>query len=90
MYKLLMLRTQIYLPADQIRNLKRIAVEEDISLSLVIRKMIGDKLQEKKLDLKKNNCGKWLLSLGKKAEELKIKGPKDLATNLDKYLYGDK
>jgi len=85
-----MMRTQIYLPADQIRNLKKIAVEEDVSLSLVIRKMIGDKLREKKLGSKKNNCGKWLLSLGKKAEKLETKGPKDLATNLDKYLYGDK
>jgi len=85
-----MMRTQIYLPADQIRNLKKIALEENSSLSLVIRRIIGDKLQEKKPNLEKNNCGKWLLSLGKRAEELKVKGPKDLATNLDKYLYGDK
>jgi hypothetical protein len=30
----------------------------------------------------------WLLSLAKKAEKMKVKGPRDLASNIDKYLYG--
>jgi len=36
----------------------------------------------------KENSGNWLLSLAKEAEKLKIKGPKDLSSGLDKYLHG--
>lgn len=43
-------------------------------------------MKNKKLD----SVGRWLVSLAKKAEKFKVKGPKDLAGNLDKYLYGGK
>lgn len=86
-----MLRTQIYLPTNQLKLLKKIAWEEEISLSEVIRRLIDKKLAEtKKIDYESQNTGSWLLSLANKAKRLKIKGPKDLASKMDFYLYGQK
>ena len=84
-----MVRTQIYLPEKQLRILKTLATEEDISLSEAIRRLVEDKLMNKKAKTNKvKNTGSWLLSLAAKAKKLKIKGPRDLASNMDKYLYG--
>ena len=82
-----MLRTQIYLPHNQLKLLKKMAWEEEISLSEAIRRLINEKLVEaKKVDYKQNS-GSWLLGLADKAKKLKIKGPKDLASKMDFYLY---
>lgn len=85
-----MIRAQIYLPTNQLRLLKRIAWEEEVSLSETIRKLINEKLTETKKANYKQNTGSWLLSLANKAKRLKIKGPKDLASNMDFYLYGQR
>lgn len=85
-----MVRTQIYLPEKQLRVLKTIAVEENISLSETIRRLVEERLMNKLAKTQKSkDVGGWLLSLAAKAKKLKIKGPKDLASNIDKYLYGD-
>lgn len=68
--------------------LKQIAWKEDITVSEAIRRLINERLLEKKRRGKKNNAGAWLFSLAKKAEKLGFSGPKDLALNMDKYLYG--
>lgn len=80
-----MTRTQIYLPYDQISYLRQRALAENTSVSEIIRRVIEDSGPKKKTKI---NAGKWLLSLAKLGEQRKVKGPKDLATNLDKYLYG--
>lgn len=86
-----MLRTQIYLPAEQLKLLKKISWEEESSMSETIRKIIEEKLVESgKVKHKVKNIGSWLLALATKAKRMKIKGPKDLASNLDFYLYGQK
>lgn len=85
-----MLRTQIYLAPSQLVVLKRTALEENISLSETIRRLVDEKLKEKKPQKKNQNVGDWLLSLARKAKKLKTKGPKDLASRLDYYLYGAK
>ena len=85
MYNYLMTRTQIYLPYDQISYLRQRALAENTSVSEIIRRFVYD------FGLKKGvqrNVGKILLAMAKDAEQRKVKGPKDLATNLDKYLYG--
>lgn len=86
-----MKRTQIYFPYHQLRLLKKKAYEEEASLSEIIRRLIQKALEEKSFPLKKakkqENSGDWLLSLAKEAEKLKIKGPKDLSSSIDKYLY---
>ena len=91
-----MVRTQIYLPEDQIARLKQLAYQEDISLSEVIRRAIKEKitLKNKKSQVRKErkykSAGEWLLSMAKEAERKGFKGPKDLASHVDKYLYGKK
>jgi len=89
-----MVRTQIYLPENQIEKLKRLAYDEKKSLSEMIRIYIDQglkfKLRIKTGNSKDKNVGDWLLSLAKEAKRKKIKGPKDLASNIDKYLYGGK
>lgn len=91
-----MIRTQIYLPENQIARLKQLAYQEDISVSEIIRRTIKEKftLKIKKSRVTKKrkykNAGEWLLSMAKEAERKGFKGPKDLASNVDKYLYGGK
>lgn len=91
-----MIRTQIYLPENQVTQLKQIAYKEDLSVSEIIRRTLEEKLTikiKKGKDTKKKkykNAGAWLLSQARMAERRGWKGPKDLATNVDKYLYGEK
>lgn len=85
-----MLRTQIYLPENQVDILKALAYQEKVSVSEIIRNIIETELNtpHKKIKTAKKNAGQWLLLLAKEAKLHKVFGPKDLAANLDKYLYG--
>lgn len=83
-----MLRTQIYLPGEQIKLLKRIAYTQEVTLSKVIRDLVREKLLHDKEDQEVGNVGSYLLSLAQKAKKMEIKAPKDLASRLDDYLYG--
>ncbi len=92
MYKCIMLRTQIYLPADHIKYLRIIAQEENISVSEAIRRVLDNKVKEDIMPKGKKmtkNVGSWLLALASKAKKLNIKGPSNLASKMDKYLYGN-
>lgn len=82
-----MLRTQIYLPQLYLRHLRQEAKKKNTTLSNTIRSLIEKDIRAKQ-PIKRQNAGTWLLSLAKEAERLKIRGPKDLASNMDKYLYG--
>lgn len=77
-------RTQIYLTKTQIDTLRQVAQKRKVSMSEVIRSLIKEKVE--KAPVKKEG----LLSAARKINKLGIKGPKDLATLLDKYLYGRK
>jgi predicted DNA-binding ribbon-helix-helix protein len=77
-------RTQIYLTKTQIETLRQIAQKRKVSISEIIRSLIREKLE--KTPIKKEG----LLSVAKRINKIGIKGPKDLATRLDKYLYGGK
>lgn len=90
-----MLRTQVYLPYSQVRTLKQIASEREVSMSEVLRRLISDKLVDKKKPVKevskrKKHVLDGLLVLARKFEKAGVKGPSDLATNMDEYLYGGK
>jgi len=80
-----MTRTQIYLPRDLINIFRQKAFEENISVSEAIRRALESCGQKKKT---KKNAGKILLEMARDAERRGVKGPKDLASNVDKYLYG--
>lgn len=84
-----MLRTQIYLPESQVRALRKVAAKDNTSVSEVIRKAVDQQVikKGKPSNMRFKNAGESLGFLAKEAERLKFKGPKDLATNMDKYLY---
>lgn len=81
-----MIRTQIYLTQKQHTTLKKKAHAENSTVSHQIRKIIEKDLKEKPVE--EFNSGKWLLSMAEEAEKIGASGPKDLASNVDKYLYG--
>ncbi len=90
MYKVCMVRTQVYLTSKQHSLLKKKAHAENSTLSEVLRKAIDKDLRVAEKSKKRQNAGEWLLSMAEKAERLGIKGPPDPASNMDKYLYGEK
>lgn len=88
-----MIRTQIYFPENQMLALRETAFAEDISLSEAVRKYVNlgftkRKDERKKPDKNAGRAGNFLLSLSCEAKKLKIKGPANLASQVDKYLYG--
>lgn len=81
-----MIRTQIYLPKELYQEIAFAAKRENKAKAAVIREALEEGLTKKK---PKKNAGETLLELAKMAEKYKWKGPKDLSTNHDKYLYED-
>lgn len=88
-YAYRMIRTQIYLPLNQLQLLKQTALEERTSVSEVIRrKLASPGTKVKRFAKPKKSVGESLLGLATLFEKKGVKGPKDLSKNMDKYLYG--
>lgn len=86
-YIINMTRTQIYLPKSQRDMLAQEARKRNTTISAVVRMIIQEKLETKKP--KKTLPKKYsLLETARRISKLGEKGPKDLASNVDKYLYG--
>jgi len=83
-----MIRTQIYLTQKQHSLLKKKALEKNVTISEEIRKILDKDLLKLDQITQRENIGEWLLSMASEAEKLDEKGPADLASNVDKYLYG--
>jgi predicted DNA-binding protein len=75
-----MIRTQVYLPKDIYQDIRLTAKKEKKPAAKLIRELLENALENKK---QQANAGKALLELAK----IGGKGPRDLSTNLDKYLY---
>lgn len=75
-----MIRTQIYIPEELHVEAKMIAKQGDESLANLFRRLLTRYIVEEKQKMKP----KSLVSLTKLKFTL---GPKDLSTNMDKYLY---
>ena len=75
-----MLRTQVYLPEDIYQEIKVAAKKENKATAQVVRELLEEGLSIKR---QKSSIGKALLEL----TTIKAKGPKDLSTNIDNYLY---
>lgn len=80
LYIIHMIRTQVYLPDELYQNIKLVAKKEKKSAAQIVRRAL-----ERELEEKKQTVGEAFLELSKIA----AKGPKDLSTNHDKYLYED-
>lgn len=85
-------RTQVYFPEEILDLLREEAEENNVSLAHVIRKKVAAKTPAakkiKKEKKRKKNAGDLFLEMARDARRMNAKGPKDLATNPDKYLYG--
>ncbi|MBU1931656.1 hypothetical protein KJ965_03070 [Patescibacteria group bacterium] len=87
-------RTQIYFPEEHLEILRQEAVKKGVSLARIIRSKVEAKTpaiktakKRKTKKIKMTGAG-LLLKMAKQAEKQGFKGPKDLASNVDKYLYG--
>lgn len=89
-----MTRTQIYLPEADRQYFKRLAQAKGTTMSTEIRQALSEarfKKKPKRIRKEKEvNAGKWLLSIARKMDKIPTRAPKDLASNVDKYLYGKK
>ena len=81
-----MIRTQIYLPKDLYQEVAFTAEREKKTRAAVIREALEKGLIKKGF---KKNAGSVLLEIAAMAEKLKTKGPSNLSTSIDKYLYED-
>lgn len=75
-----MIRTQVYLPKDLYQDIRLLAKKEKKPAAQVIRQAIKRGLDKRP---KQETLGNALLGLTKIA----AKGPRDLSTKHDKYLY---
>ncbi|MBI4272882.1 ribbon-helix-helix protein, CopG family [Candidatus Uhrbacteria bacterium] len=82
----MMQRTQIYLPKTQIAKVKEIARKRETTASEVIRLLIFEALTPGRRNPKRTS--ETLIQAARRINKMGEKGPKDLAQNLDRYLYG--
>ncbi|TSC97167.1 MAG: hypothetical protein Greene071421_553 [Parcubacteria group bacterium Greene0714_21] len=82
-------RTQIYFPKTQIKKLKELAYKKKTTVSELVRDAIDVQYapQIKAAPRKKEET---LVQLAERIRKMGFKGPRDLAANLDDYLYGGK
>lgn len=81
-----MFRKQIYLPRCQLKILQKEAQKKSLSVSACIRQILDEQLHGK--PTRPAASRQSLLKIVKKINEKGLKAPKDLADNLDRYLYG--
>jgi len=80
-----MQRTQIYLPKKQLKTLQQVAQKTENTVSGVIRLFLAEKLNPDSSKTKKTSTS--LTFMAKRVAKMGKPGPKDLASELDKYLY---
>ena len=81
-----MIRTQIYLDEDQAQDITILAKSQKTKKAKLIRALIQKGLEQEK---NKQSVGNTLLKLASLGKKLKLKGPKDLSSNHDQYLYNE-
>jgi DNA polymerase/3'-5' exonuclease PolX len=79
-----MIRTQVYLTEDQVRDIKLRAKRENRHEAEVIRELLSEGMK-KSASKAQESTGESLLRLA----EIGGKGPADLSSRVDDYLYGE-
>lgn len=82
-------RTQIYLPQKHINLLRKQAVKQGTTVSHIIRMALRERLEGAR-DATKGRPSETLLHFARRIEKTGARGPRDLASHADKYLYGGK
>jgi predicted CopG family antitoxin len=80
-----MIRTQIYLPQSQLNRLKKEAQNKSTSVSEVLRELVDQRFEQVRSDTTDTSLARASARIAGR----KKGGPKDLAQNLDRYLYGE-
>lgn len=86
-YYTYMSRTQIYLGKSQLEALRKQAQKRRLTVSAIIRDIIRENFMTKRKPILKIKH-ESLLEASDRIGKMGMKGPKDLARNVDKYLYG--
>lgn len=73
-----MIRTQVYLPRTLYQQVQLVAKKDNKPAAQVVRELLTESLEQRS-----GSIGKALLELTK----IRGKGPADLSTKIDKYLY---
>src|SRR3989344_946004 len=85
-------RTQIMLDQNTKTDLELLSQATGKSISLLIREYLSTPIKKERRKVLKNkakvNTAKVMLEMAKRAEQLGLGGPRDLAINHDYYLYG--
>jgi len=82
----MMHRTQVYFEPEVLELLRLEAKEKKTTLAGVIREKVEKNIRRKK-SVKQKSAAEVLLGLARLGEKLNVRGPKDLAKNIDKYVY---
>lgn len=82
LYIIHMIRTQIYLPEQLYLQIRLMARQQNLPAAKVIRKLMVNGIKK----TKRETLGEAMLNLAKHASS---KGPRDLSTRHDDYLYGN-
>ncbi|MFH1584629.1 MAG: CopG family transcriptional regulator [Patescibacteria group bacterium] len=83
-------RTQIYLPKSQIQKLKSLAQKKNTTVSELVRDAVDVQYAPMQIKPALKKKRETLLEFAKRVNSIGCKGPRDLATNIDEYLYGGK
>lgn len=83
-----MTRTQIYLPKSQLDALRKRARYESTTMSELLRRMLDVQLRMEKQEKQATSRHESLSDAFRRISKIGKPGPKDLAKNLDHYLYG--
>ena len=83
-----MIRTQVYLTEDQIRDIKLRAKHEDKPEAEVIRELLATGIDASRRQ-DRETTGDALLRLAKLGEKLQVNAPADLSARIDEYLYDE-
>lgn len=83
-----MLRTYLYIPDNMQAKIMHVAKKHNKSKAETIRRVLETGLDA--LEMQENTSTDVLMELARIGEKYKLKGPKDLSSNLDAYLWGEK
>jgi hypothetical protein len=79
------MRTQLYVPKSIYQRIELLASQENKPKAEVLADLLDFALRHRQTE----TVGQALSRLVRLGQKLKVKGPKDLSTNLDHYLYDD-
>lgn len=82
-------RTQIYLPKSQIKKLKGLAQKKKTTVSELVRDAVDIQYSVQKPLVQGKRAQETFAQAAERIGKLGERGPKDLSSRVDEYLYGE-